>query len=155
MSYLTLKEASDATGLSEATVRRLCKKPGSKAFVQMKKGKQGTLYTIQANYLFDTYPPAKPDKIDDYTRVHNDYARVDKEPIQAYTALLAAKDEIIELLKSETVYLRAENTSLREENREIKLLPAPAIAVEDEPIVHEPDRILQPGRKSLWQRLFS
>lgn len=155
MSYLTLKEASDATGLSEATVRRLCKKPGSKAFVQMKKGKQGTLYTIQANYLFDTYPPAKPDKIDDYTRVHNDYTRVDKEPIQDYTNLLSAKDEIIQLLKSETAYLRAENTSLREENREMKLLPAPVSTIESQPIANAFDGVPKKGKKSLWQRLFT
>jgi len=155
MSYLTLKEAADATGLNQATVRRLCKKTSSKAFVRMEKGKQGVLYTIQANYLFDTYPPVKPDKIDDYTRVHNDYTSLYKEPVQDYTALLSAKDEIIELLKSETAYLRAENTSLREENREMKLLPAPAPAVEDHPTIHEAGDTPKPSRKSLWQRFFS
>lgn len=154
MSYLTLKEAADATGLNQATIRRLCKKAGSKAFIRMAKGKQGILYTIQANYLFDTYPPVKSDKIDDYTRVYNDSTSLYKEPIQDYTALLSAKDEIIELLKSETAYLRAENTSLREENREMKLLPAPVSIVQDQPITQESRSTPEPGRKSFWQRLF-
>jgi hypothetical protein len=143
MSYLTLKEASEATGLNEATIRRLCKKPASKPFISLKKGKQGMMYTIQANYLFDVYPPLKLAKNTDYTRLDNAYTRLDKEPVQDYTALLAAKDQIIELLKSETAYLRAENTSLREENRELKLLNPPSSVAATEP-----------KKKTFWQRLF-
>jgi len=159
MSYLTLKEASEATGLNEATIRRLCKKNESKPFILMRKGKQGAMYTIQANYLFDVYPPLKSAQTLAYTtvdeRVHNNYTSLDKEPIQDYTALLAAKDEIIQLLKSETEYLRAENTSLREENRELKLLPPPStvtIPPPPKPSSSQPD---QQNRKSFWQRLFS
>lgn len=155
MNYLTLKEASEATGLNEATIRRLCKKPASKPFVELKEGKKGPMYTIQANYLFDVYPPTKPSKSGDYTRVYNDYTSLDKEPVQDYTALLAAKDEIIQLLKSETAYLRAENTSLREENRELKLLPAPSLTDNSQPTQKEPNRIPEQGKKSFWQRLFS
>lgn len=143
MSYLTLKEASEATGLNEATIRRLCKKPASKPFISLKKGKQGMMYTIQANYLFDVYPPLKLAKNPDYTRLDNAYTSLDKEPVQDYTALLAAKDQIIELLKSETAYLRAENTSLREENRELKLLNPPSSVAPTEP-----------KKKTFWQRLF-
>lgn len=146
MSYLTLKEASEATGLNEATIRRLCKKSESKPFIQMKKGKQGDMYTIQANYLFDVYPPVRPDKSAGYTRVDNDSTSIDKEPVQDYTDLLAAKDEIIQLLKSETAYLRAENTSLREENRELKLLPAPSL--------DEDNQLPEQSKKSFWQHLF-
>lgn len=154
MSYLTLKEASEATGLNEATIRRLCKKNESKPFVEMKKGKQGVMYTVQANYLFDVYPPVKSDKSAVYTRLDNDNTRLDREPIQEYTVLLAAKDEIIQLLKSETAYLRTENTNLREENRELKLLPSPT-AVSDEPLPktvtnQEPEQV----KKSFWQRMF-
>jgi hypothetical protein len=143
MSYLTLKEASEATGLNEATIRRLCKKPASKPFISLKKGKQGMMYTIQANYLFDVYPPLKLAKNLDYTTLDNAYTSLDKEPAQDYTALLAAKDQIIELLKSETAYLRAENTSLREENRELKLLNPPSSVGPAEP-----------KKKTFWQRLF-
>lgn len=154
MSYLTLKEASEATGLNEATIRRLCKKTESKPFIEMKKGKQGAMYTIQANYLFNVYPPLKLVKTDDYPRVYNDSTRIDTEPVQAYTDLLAAKDEIIQLLKSETAYLRAENTSLREENRELKLLPSPTsildASLSETPIDQQPEL----EKKSFWQRLF-
>ncbi len=145
MSYLTLKEASEATGLNEATIRRLCKKAETKPYIEMKKGKQGPMYTIQANYLFNIYPPLNSSKNPVYTRLDNDSTSLDKEPIQDYTDLLAAKDEIIQLLKSETAYLRAENTSLREENRELKLLPAP---VQEDQL----QSVEQP--RSFWQRLF-
>jgi DNA-binding IscR family transcriptional regulator len=155
MSYLTLKEASEATGLNEATIRRLCKKPSSKPFIEMKKGKQGGMYTIQANYLFDIYPPVKSAQNPAYTRVYNDSTSLDKEPTQDYTALLSAKDEIIELLKSETAYLRAENTSLREENRELKLLPAASLPVDSLPTQSQVNPTPDQGKKSFWQRLFS
>lgn len=152
MSYLTLKEASEATGLNEATIRRLCKKTESIPFIEMKKGKQGVMYTIQANYLFDVYPPSKLVKTDAYTRVYNDSTSLDKPPSQDYTALLEAKDEIIQLLKNETAYLRAENTGLREENRELKLLPSPT-SISEAPLFERPiDQ--QPDKKSFWQHLF-
>jgi hypothetical protein len=154
MSYLTLKEASEATGLNEVTIRRLCKKTESRPFIEMKKGKRGALYTIQANYLFSVYPPSKPVKTDDYTRVYNDSTSLNKLPIQEYTTLLEVKDEIIQLLKNETAYLRAENTSLREENRELKLLPSPTF-MPDTPLSDKPiDQQLELEKKSFWQRLF-
>ncbi len=154
MSYLTLKEASEVTGLNEATIRRLCKKTESKPFIEMKKGKQGALYTIQANYLFNVYPPSKPVNTDDYTRVYNDSISLNKLPTQDYTSLLEAKDEIIQLLRSETAYLRAENTSLREENRELKLLPSPA-SMPDALLSEAPtDQQSELEKKSFWQRLF-
>ena len=155
MSYLTLKEASEATGLNEATIRRLCKKSESRPFVEMKKGKQGAMYTIQANYLFDVYPPVKLDKSAAYTRVDNDNTRLDKKPVQDYTALSAAKDEIIQLLKSETAYLRAENTSLREENRELKMLPAPSPTFDSPSTENETSRMPESGKQSFWKRLFN
>lgn len=155
MSYLTLKEASEATGLNVATIRRLCKKADSKPFIQMKKGKQGAMYTIQANYLFDVYSPIEPNDTDAYTRVDNGSTSLNKEPVQDYTALLSAKDEIIQLLKSETAYLRAENTSLREENREMKLLPAPVSAAESQPATGEFEQAPEQDKKSFWRRLFN
>jgi len=154
MSYLTLKEASEATGLNEATIRRLCKKPASKPFIVLKEGKKGVMYTIQANYLFDVYPPLKSSNNAAYTRVDNGSTSLDKEPTQDYTALLAAKDEIIQLLKSETAYLRAENTSLREENRELKLLPAPS-PTDNGQLSEEHNQTPKQDKKSFWRRLFS
>lgn len=155
MSYLTLKEASEATGLNVATIRRLCKKAESKPFIQMKKGKQGAMYTIQANYLFDVYLPIESTDSSAYTRVDNGSTSLNKEPVQDYTSLLSAKDEIIQLLKSETAYLRAENTSLREENREMKLLPAPVSAAGNQTAASEFEQAPEQSRKSFWRRLFS
>lgn len=154
MSYLTLREAAEATGLNEATIRRLCKKAASKPFIQMKEGKQGDMYTIQANYLFDTYPPLQSGQNAVYTRLDNGSTSVDKEPIQDYTALLAAKDDIIQILKSETAYLRVENTSLREENRELKLLPAPSPVSSVASAGEALDSVPKQSKRSIWQRLF-
>lgn len=120
----------------------------------MKKGKQGAMYTIQSNYLFNVYPPLNPAKSDDYTRVYNDSTSLSKSPIQDYTTLLEAKDEIIQLLKSETAYLRTENTSLREENRGLKLLPPPASTPDITPSEILIDEQSKPAKKSFWQRLF-
>jgi len=125
MVYLTLKEASKATGLNEATIRRLCKKPDSKSFIRMKDGKKGPQYTIQSNYLFSIYEP----KEQDYTRIDKGVDRIDNKPIQEYTMVLAAKDELIQSLKSENSYLRDENRNLREENRDLKLLPPAPVQV--------------------------
>lgn len=154
MSYLTLKEAAEATGLNEATIRRLCKKTASKPFIRMKEGKQGGMYTIQANYLFDTYPPLQSGQNAVYTRLDNDSTSVDKEPIQGYTALLAAKDDIIQILKSETAYLRVENTSLREENRELKMLPPPSPTSDVASAGEVLDSSPKQSKRSIWQRLF-
>jgi len=148
MSYITLKQAAEATGLNEVTIRRLCKKPESKPYINLKKAKNGFMYTIQTNYLFDVYPPIKQEHEPVYTKGDIDYSSDDIEPIQAYTALLASKDEIIELLKSETAYLRAENTSMREENRELKMLSESKTAKEAN------NSSIEEAKKSLWKRIF-
>lgn len=148
MSYITLKQAAEATGLNEVTIRRLCKKPESKPYINFKKAKNGLMYTIQTNYLFDVYPPIKQEPEPVYTKSDIDYSGVDIDPIQAYTSLLSAKDEIIELLKSETAYLRAENTSIREENRELKMLS-------ESKIEKGTDNVnIQEVKKSFWKRMF-
>lgn len=146
MTYITLKEAARATGLNEMTIRRLCKKADSKAYIKLKEGKNGSLYTIQANYLFDKYPPKK--SLDKLQQSSLD-TLVNVEPIhvnrQDYTPVLAVKDEIIQVLKEEIAYLREENKGLREENKELKLLPA-AYNVTQE--------ASENPRKSFWQRIW-
>lgn len=141
MSYLTLKQAAEATGLNEVTIRRLCKKSDTKPFVKLQKGKNGSVYTIQANYLFDKYPPVKLNEKEPDLRldkpIHDQYR-------QDYTALWEAKDETIRILKDELAYLREENRSLREENRDLKLLPAHK--EESNPKGME--------KKPFWRRLF-
>jgi len=149
MSYITLKQAAEATGLNEVTIRRLCKKPESKPHIDLKKAKNGFMYTIQTNYLFDIYPPVKQESEPVYTKGDIDYSSIDIEPIQSYTSLLAAKDEIIELLKSEIAYLRAENVSMREENRELKILSEYKIENGTN------SASIQEVKKSLWKRIFS
>jgi len=145
MSYITLKEAAKATGLNEMTIRRLCKKAESKPYVRLKDGKNGSLYTIQTNYLFDKYPPksvvaaSHESSIDTAPKVEPSH-----NTIQEYTSVLTVKDELIQVLKEEIAYLREENKGLREENKELKLLPAPKNMNE------EPTNI----RKSLWQRIL-
>lgn len=146
MNYITLKEAAKATGLNETTIRRLCKKADSKPYIRLKDGKNGSLYTIQTNYLFDKYPPKKaPDTLDENSL----YKPVNADPIQGYmqdyTPLLTVKDELIQVLKDEITYLREENKGLREENKELKLLPAA------HNVTKEAD---QNPRKSFWQRVL-
>jgi hypothetical protein len=52
MSYLTIKQAAEATRKSEKTIRRLCNNPKSKDYMVMEDGK----ILIDANYLQQTYP---------------------------------------------------------------------------------------------------
>lgn len=143
MNYITLKEAAEATGLKEITIRRLCKKADSKPYIRLKNGKNGSLYTIQTNYLFDKYPPKKiPDDF-----LASTSQTVQNMPVQdteqGYTSILNVKDELIQVLKDEITYLREENKGLREENKELKLLPV-AQSVIQESITKKP----------FWQRIF-
>ena len=121
MNYFTFREASEITGLNEATIRRLSKKPESKPYVQMKKGKKGSVYTIQADYLFGIYPRLRFDKNPLSLRVGSYFATPENINNRETAALLAAKDEIIQYLKDEAAYLRNENMRLQEEIRTLKL----------------------------------
>jgi hypothetical protein len=56
MSYLTIKQAAEATRKSEKTIRRLCNNPKSKDYMVMEDGK----ILIDANYLQQTYPMSTP-----------------------------------------------------------------------------------------------
>lgn len=146
MNYITLKEAAIATGLNEMTIRRLCKKPESKPYIRLKEGKNGSLYTIQTNYLFDKYPPKKI--VNARSEASIDIP-VNDESIQVstqvYTSVLTVKDELIQVLKDEIAYLREENKGLREENKELKLLPAPQTAAQGSN---------NDTRKTFWQRIW-
>lgn len=142
MVYITLKQAAEATGLSEITIRRFCKKKESKPFIKLIKAKNGHAYTIQSNYLFDKYPPAKTPQKEDYTSIDK---RVKGQPIHDYAAIWEAKEETIKILKDQLAYLKEENRNLREENRDLKLLPAHNDSLKEE----EKQRI------SFWKRLFS
>ena len=55
MNYIDIKEASEATGKSEKTIRRLINKTESNAFVD----KSNSKIIIDVNYLFSVYPPIK------------------------------------------------------------------------------------------------
>jgi hypothetical protein len=56
MSYLTIKQAAEATRKSEKTIRRLCNSPKSKDYMVLEDGK----ILIDANYLQQTYPMSTP-----------------------------------------------------------------------------------------------
>jgi len=58
MNYIDIKEASEATGKSEKTIRRLVNKAESNAFVD----KSNSKIIIDVNYLFSAYPPIKKGK---------------------------------------------------------------------------------------------
>lgn len=121
MNYFTFREASEITGLNEATIRRLSKKPESRPYVQMKKGKKGSVYTIQADYLFGIYPRLRFDKNPLSLRVGGYFANSESTNNQEISALLAAKDEIIQYLKDESAYLRNQNMNLQAEIRALKI----------------------------------
>lgn len=145
MNYITLKEAARATGLNEMTIRRLCKKADSKPYIRLKKGKNGSLYTIQTNYLFDKYPPKQAlDKAESDSLYNPENVKPIQVNTQDYTPVLAVKDELIQILKDEITYLREENKSLREENKELKLLPAH----------NESSKSQDEEKKSFWRRIF-
>lgn len=55
MAYLSLKQASETTGKSERTIRRLCGAAKSKAYVTYDDGK----LLIDVNYLEQNYPMIK------------------------------------------------------------------------------------------------
>lgn len=57
MNYIDITEASKATGKNPMTIRRLIKKPQSKAYVRIEKLEHGDKYTIDVNYLFSVYTP--------------------------------------------------------------------------------------------------
>lgn len=145
MNYITLKEAAKVTGLNEMTIRRLCKKADSKPYIRLKKGKNGSLYTIQTNYLFDKYPPRQAlDKVESDSLYNPENVKPIQVNTQDYTPVLAVKDELIQILKDEITYLREENKSLREENKELKLLPAH----------NESSKSQDEEKKSFWRRIF-
>lgn len=58
MPYLSLKQASETTGKSERTIRRLCSAPKSKDYITYEDGK----LLIDSNYLEQSYPMTKTPK---------------------------------------------------------------------------------------------
>lgn len=55
MPYLSLKQASETTGKSERTIRRLCSAPKFKDYITHEDGK----LLIDANYLDQEQEPVK------------------------------------------------------------------------------------------------
>lgn len=106
MQYLSVKEATSATGLSDASIRRLCKGL-SKPNIKYQSGKLFILDT----FLFSKYPPQNLLKQDDEMPSHLPkqmprQQNLDPELIQdllkEYPArLLIEKDKTIELLQGE------------------------------------------------------
>lgn len=102
MNSISIKEASDATGKSEKTIRRFCSKPESKAFIERKDSK----VFINVNYLFASYPPPKDmskeaiQKVDKKENVQlvsigNDISEL-KNKIALYEQEIKLKDQILE-----------------------------------------------------------
>ena len=94
----------------------------------MKKGKKGAVYTIQADYLFGIYPRLKFNKNLLPLRVGNYYSNGVNNNGPEMSALLAAKDSLIQYLKDEASYLRDENVNLLEEIRNLRRRDAVAVA---------------------------
>lgn len=58
MNFIDIKEAAEATGKSEKTIRRLVYKTESESFTDKKNNK----IVIDVNYLFSIYPAVKKKK---------------------------------------------------------------------------------------------
>ena len=58
MNQIDIKEATEATGKSEKTIRRFLAKPESQPFICNKDNK----IVVDVNYLFNAYPPIKKAK---------------------------------------------------------------------------------------------
>lgn len=102
MQSISIKEASDVTGKSEKTIRRLCSKPESKPFIEQ----IGTKLLIDVNYLFASYPPQKDmskegiQKVDKKEKVQEmsmdtEFSEL-KNKIALYEQEIRLKDQILE-----------------------------------------------------------
>lgn len=102
MNSISIKEASDATGKSEKTIRRFCSKPESKPFIERKDSK----VFIDVNYLFASYPPPKDmskeavQKVDKKEKVQEmsidtEFSEL-KNKIALYEQEIKLKDQILE-----------------------------------------------------------
>lgn len=102
MQTISIKEASEATGKNEKTIRRFCSKPESKPFIEQK----GTKLYIDVNYLFASYPPQKDmskedrQKVDKKEKVQEVSMDTEfyelKNKIALYEQEIRLKDQILE-----------------------------------------------------------
>ena len=101
MLYIQLKEASQLTGMNEMTIRRLAKKPESRQYVKREDNK----IFIQQEYLYKHYPPTTPKLVgvqelkQDIVEVEQDVQDLSRHPY--IQQIIAAKEDIIEVLKEE------------------------------------------------------
>lgn len=90
MNYISIKEASETTGKSEKTIRRLINKSESRAFIDKNDNK----IIIDVNYLFSIYPPIK---------------RVKKESRQKLDMDKNEPGQVLDIDKSESSHLELIN----------------------------------------------
>jgi hypothetical protein len=114
MNYIDILDAAKATGKNQMTIRRLIKKPDSKAYVKIIKQEYGDKYTIDVNYLFSVYSPINT---------------VTTQPIQPYIQtdlerLLKEKDERIRDLKEQ---LEKKDKVIDSLTETMKLLPQSSV----------------------------
>jgi len=131
MNYIDIAEASKATGKNPMTIRRLIKKPQSKAFVRIEKLEHGDKYTIDVNYLFSIYTP-----------VNTVNTQSIQQPIQPdLERLLKEKDERIKDLKEQ---LDKKDRVIESLTDTMKLLPAHTTQFTS----------INQKRKSWWRRIL-
>ncbi len=98
MNYIDINQASEATGKSSKTIRRLLSKKESEPFIDRKEGK----IFIDVNYLFASYPSindmSKPNKhrVDDVQNlaIDNEISQL-KYKITLYEQELRLKNELL------------------------------------------------------------
>ena len=149
MSYLTIKQAAEATRKSEKTIRRLCNSPESKDYIAMEDGK----ILIDANYLQQNYPISTPGKTRQKGIGHNLHTPTQKAQPPKTDDL---KHEI-ELLK---LQLRYKDEILGMKDRQIETLERSLLLLGEgmkrEPVPAAVDPIAQvvpdpPKKKRWWQ----
>lgn len=156
MAYLSLKQASETTGKSERTIRRLCSAPKSKDYITYEDGK----LLIDANYLEQNYPMTKtPEPVNlgkNHTGQRHDMdSQYVNQPLQPDNSdNLLYKIAMLELElkhKDELFHKITREKDLRIETLERSLLLLGEGLKKDPVSTNEqPDQKQEPVRKKRW-----
>ena len=127
MNYISIKEASETTGKSEKTIRRLINKSESKAFVDKSDNK----IIIDVNYLFSIYPPIK--KVKKETRQKLDIGKNEPGHVLDIDKSEASNLELITLKNKIAIYeqeLKHKESLLKEKDNRISDLQKAMLLLE-------------------------
>jgi hypothetical protein len=156
MAYLSLKQASETTGKSERTIRRLCSATKSKDYITYEDGK----LLIDANYLEQNYPmtrtPKSVNSVKYQDRQRHDMGShiVNQGLLPDNSDNLAHKVAMLELelkYKDELFHKITTEKDLRIEALERSLLLLGEGIKKESPVSQEqPDQEPEPVKKKRW-----